>query len=84
MKKDAEKVLQQFNQYVNQVQELTYEGKEIIRELESLGLNQEAYQMKYYFTNRLQNFLDGNEILEFENVRESLLDIIETEDEEDE
>lgn len=71
-----------FDKFATQFDRLISQGNELVEGLKSIGINQSADQMKFYLLNRMQNFVDGAEIFEFESIENALKEIIgEDEDE---
>lgn len=76
----ASLIATKYDKFKTQFERLIRQGEELHEELREINILQEAQQFKFYLLNRMQNFLDGNEIFEFDSIDKQLKEIIGEED----
>jgi predicted ATP-dependent serine protease len=73
---EIEELLHNVEEFETRFEDLVADAKDIEERLKRLGDERTAERMQLYFINRMKNFLQGREMFTFDQVRNSLNDIL--------
>lgn len=69
-------LLYNIEEFETRFDDLISDAKDIEERLKRLGDEKTAERMRIYFINRMKNFLQGGEMFTFDQIRESLYDML--------